>query len=293
MGNQSSNSSKWNLKRLFGIDTPKKKNKKSDIENNQGKVITEATAITNILSQAVDIKTPLEIQFGLKILTFNTQLEKEIPPYGKNNSDTPSNNYIFSKKHIRIGIIDPPEGNKKIEVAHFAIASFMLNHAIYEFKTFAIEMPEDLKKRNPPGFHLAFPEALYSKKQKRRTTRAPVPIAAKVQLFIGRMSGSEFEAQLMDISVGGFSFFMPEETAHLMEGTELTVHMVWPEQQSLTLKGQLLRATHKGGKASCQAKFVGITYEETRDLGELVTYIQRKALKEKADRFIGITRRNI
>lgn len=249
-----------------------------------GDVVTDPARIASMLVQAADLGIPVEIGFGSKILTYKTKIQTK-PWQDKGGNDKSSSDYLMQKEYILIEEIDPSSGNEKILNAPVAILSFPLNNKFNEFHARFDELAT-VGAQSEDGFKLSFPDTIYRKPQRRNSARVKVHSGSKVSLSVERAAGLTFFTTIYDLSMGGICFLVPTGEGILTEGTDVELTFRWPFEKELVISGTLIKVGYREGKPSAQVCFSIDSYKMTRELGELVVYVERQDLSKRADRKI-------
>ncbi len=135
---------------------------------------------------------------------------------------------------------------------------------------------------------LTFPDKIFRRPQRRSTVRVKCSEDARVSLSIKREAGYSFFAPIVDVSVGGVCFVLPNDEAIMFEGSEEEVTFRWSEGQyeedarEVTDKGTLLKMGNRQGKPVGQLVFSAESYEVIREMGELVAHIERARLQSRS-----------
>lgn len=254
-----------------------------------GDVINDPSKIVSLLMEATDDKTEVSLGFGSKILTYTTRF---MPQAGKDaaGSAEPSSEYLRDQAYLLIGGIEPPEGDVKIRNAARVTLSFTKGNKFNEFQAKVFSESEELafEAERPKegekivrGTRLTFPPAIYRKPQRRGSIRVKPSEEARLTLRVTREAGVTFPAAVFDISMGGVCFLLPSEVAPVVEGSEVGLMFVWSADKELYLQGILVKMGGRESNVVGQVRFIINSYEETRKLGELVSYVERLGLKGK------------
>lgn len=253
-----------------------------EIKKEEDDILTEAPRIASILMQAADDKTQVEITFGSRILIYKTRIALELDqdPKGDGGSE-PSSEYLRKKSYMLLGQIDPPEGNEKLCHASLAVMQFPQGNKFNEFHSNLLEamVGEDGKS---PMYKLEFPRTIYRKPQRRDSVRFDVQEKSAVKLTVERPALVTFRALPVDISMGGMRFIQPSNVAPLTDGSRLTLTFEWPFEKKLVIPGILVKSKQALGKTRVHVRFSVDSYQITRDLGELVTHVERVELKQRS-----------
>lgn len=271
------------------------------LETEEDDIITSVSKIASILMQAADDRSLVEIAFGSRILVYKTRIEFDVDtdPGGAGGTEL-SSEYLRQGRHMLIGPIDPPEGNDKLMAAGMATLQFAQGTRFNEFHTRYIENRTS-QDGEQPLYALEFPQTVFRKQQRRASARFPVSEAAAVILTVERPALITFRALLLDIGTGGISFMQPKDIAPLKSRSDKRADMMssemsgdypenchlhlkfhWPFEQELEVPGVLIKNKVAMGKTRVHVRFSVESYELSRELGLLVSYVERLELHASA-----------
>ncbi|MBF0461928.1 MAG: PilZ domain-containing protein [Magnetococcales bacterium] len=126
---------------------------------------------------------------------------------------------------------------------------------------------------------MAFPAEIVRKALRRDAVRVEYSDATGVTLRIRSEGGADFDATILDISMGGCSFVLPYDVAFLSNGTMLELTFSWGEEEQVVQHGIFSKAQTPQGKAVGHVVFSAKTYESIQAVGALVTHIERVRLR--------------
>lgn len=249
-------------------------------ENEEGSS-TNAAEIVEILTYAAEKGLEVEISFGSRILAYHSCLKLEEETSGENKGLDPTAKYLQKKEYIRMGAIRPPDGNQKVASARSFRVQVGVGNDLYYFTTCFSEA------KLAGDFTVTFPETLFRQQQRRASVRAEVPLKSKLYLTVTRASGGTFDSEVAEVSTGGCSFVVPITVATLLEGIDISLNFSWPIKKRLTVDARMMRmgytrTGHLSGQPCAQVSFRNVTFEKGIIIGEMVTYVQRLTLAEKA-----------
>lgn len=266
----------------------------SGLEKDDEDVITEPRKIASMLMQAADQNTTLAIAFGSRILSYEATIALDI-------DDDPattdlSSEYLRKGEYFLISISDP-DGIAKIRATPSASIQFPQNNNFNEFYTLMQEEVGGGEQEassghdvSPEGtvqaqiFKMNFPDTVFKKKQRRASARFEVPESAMVTLTVERPALITFPALLRNIGDGGLNFIQPADIAPLTEKCHLVVTLHWPPENEIILHGTLVKNLRTLKETNVHVRFAVESYELSRELGELVTYVERFELKARSDK---------
>lgn len=244
------------------------------IEKAEDDMVTGVSKIASILMQAADDGTLVEIAFGSRILVYKTKIELDLDndPGGAGGTEL-SSEYLRKGEYMLISEIDPPEGNDKLRSSGRPTLQFPQSNRFNEFHTQLIETRMSVDGETPL-YMLEFPQTIFRKVQRRASARFKVPEKAMIMLTVERQALVTFLAPLFDLGTGGLSFMQPSDIAPLTENCSLRLKFNWPFEKELSVPGKLIKNMVASGKTRVHVSFAIETYEMSRDLGELVSYIE-------------------
>lgn len=128
---------------------------------------------------------------------------------------------------------------------------------------------------------LRFPDKILRQAVRRGTVRVECPTSTGVTLQVRSTEGARFDASVLDISTGGCSFLFPDDESPLSEGCTLALTFSWGEEREVLQHGTLFRVQNKRGRMVGHVGFHATRYEAIRELGELVTHIERVHIRTR------------
>ncbi|MEO5334342.1 MAG: PilZ domain-containing protein [Magnetococcus sp. YQC-5] len=130
-------------------------------------------------------------------------------------------------------------------------------------------------------YKMVFPEKIIRKALRRDAIRVAYSSASMVTLRIKNRDGYEYAATILEISAGGCSFLLASNETSLAEGEILELAFYRGEEKQVTLHGTLCKVQTRRGKEIGHVGFHTKSYEAMREMGELVTHMERIALRER------------
>ena len=265
------------------------------IEKDEDDIVTSVSKIASILGQAADDQTLVEIAFGSRILVYKTRilLDLDTDPGGAGGTE-PSSEYLSKGEYMLISSIDPPEGNDKLRSAGMATLQFAQGNKFNEFHARFLEtkmLGDSEDGGGTPSYKLEFPQTIFRKQQRRASARFKVPEKAMVLLTVERPALVTFRALILDLGTGGLSFAQPGDIAPLTENCHLKLKLncncmrsTWetkPSEREVNIPGTLIKNKVSLGKTRVHVSFAVESYEMSRELGELVSHVERMQLQDK------------
>lgn len=265
----------------------------SGISKEDEDVVTESKKIATALMQAADYETSLEVAFGSRILTYEARIKLDVDDDPA--TDALSSEYLRTCQYILIGM-DDPEGVEKMRTGAAAVVQFPHNNKFNEFYSRLIEeVGEESTTDEEAGpsrdevvktalFKVSFPDALFRKNQRRSSARFEVPASSRIKLIVERPALVTFPVHIRDISLGGLDYVHPDDVAPLTEKCHLNLQFTYDEDKELIIPGTLVKNMRTLSEVHTHVHFSIESYEMSRAVGELVTYVERSSLKERSDR---------
>lgn len=102
-----------------------------------------------------------------------------------------------------------------------------------------------------------------------------------LMLNIKREDGSNFDATIEDLSVGGCCFILPDDEFPIPEGTQLDLTFYWCEDIQIIQHGTLSRMHTRQNKVTGHVRFCVKNHESIWKISELVTHIERIHLRAR------------
>lgn len=143
------------------------------------------------------------------------------------------------------------------------------------------ESAEEAPRGARDACKLCFPDKILRQAVRRGALRVECPASTGVTLQVRSAEGARFEASVLDISTGGCSFLFPDDESPLSEGCALTLTFSWGEEREVLQHGTLFRVQNKRGRMVGHVGFHATQYEAIRELGELVTHIERVHIRTR------------
>ncbi len=276
--------------------------------------LVDASKYVAMLMEAVDDHTEVRISFGNSILEYKSRFLPDRET-GESRGEGLSSEYLRDRSYIRIAPTDPPEGSGKIQAGRTATLRFLQGGRVSTFQSslfdecgvhgltrttarrggvartpskpdrfFVRQTPDDfLVENGAQPLKIIFPDRIVRQRLQRGAVRVEYSDATGVTLHVKGEGGGVFEATLLDVSTGGCSF-VPNDEVLPSEGSALTLAFRWGEERELVQRGILSKVHSKRGRVVAHVVFHPKTYESIREVGELVTYIERIYLRTRHNR---------
>ncbi|WP_130472191.1 PilZ domain-containing protein [Candidatus Magnetaquicoccus inordinatus] len=272
----------------------------------------DPATIAQTLMHAVDSRSEVQVCFGSKILIYRSRFLPEVES-GAGGSGELSSEYLRNMDYLLIGPTDPPEGYYKFLHGRAATLFFVYGGKINQFvsslwngfstremsvatnvqktaSSYAPARPETALSAATDSLDgsavmsslkLIFPERIFRKAQQRDSVRIKYHEDARVLLTITRAAGYDFFAKIVDLSTGGVRFELPSDEPFIAEKSEVSTTFSWAEEMAVTTRGTVVKIMLRKGKPVGQIIFAADSYEVIRDIGKLVTHIERVHLRNR------------
>ncbi len=233
-----------------------------------GNILKNESKMVEMLMHAVDSRSEVHLSFGRKVLEYRTHFltGREM---GLDESGEPSSEYLRDKAYILVGPTDSPEGNERIGTGQMATLSFVQGNSVNEFTSCLLN-----KGESHGVFKMAFPDTISRKPVQRDSIRVANSDTTGVTLRVEDDEGADFDATLLDISIGGCSFILPHGETPISVETVMKLVFSWGEKKQIIQHGTLFKIQTRQGKVIVHVGFCAGTYETMQEIGELVTHLE-------------------
>jgi c-di-GMP-binding flagellar brake protein YcgR len=187
-----------------------------------------------------------------------------------------SSDYLRRRRYLLLDPLEPPIGNIFIRSSSTVILRISHGDTLYETEV------SFLTHKEGAALCVSFPDIMIREPQKRSAFRAPVEpqwnIAIRTQ-----NDRRPIKAQISDISATGVALFNLSPDPHWTKNTRGQLEFLRNDTSLFQASAQIVSVFEKDGIKGYRARFLPTKSEITRQIEELVTFVQRQQLQRRAE----------
>jgi c-di-GMP-binding flagellar brake protein YcgR len=259
-----------------------------------GNIITDPDKIINLLKDALNDETILEVQLEDLTRVFFCRVLDHLPDLEEKDVDGiimmvepeyTTANYLKEQKNIIITPLEPSIGNFLVSMVNRVLIRILSDRCAFEL---GCRFIKKTRVRGMPVLQCSFPFVVRKIKDS-RPYRVKIPQEMELLSQVARRGKRKgFDSCLINISAEGLMMVNPQgKHSDLKEEENISMELYWPHGQSLILHARIVHICQLRDKQGIQycfgVKFDLSTRALAREIEQLVASVQRARLRKLSD----------